>query len=284
MAQEMTNLPEYRVTMARLEQVKRESSTGVEYWHAREINEILGYPNWREFENVLSRARDAFRKNGVDPSHQIVLTHKLMGVGKGAKLRGDDYFLSRSACYLITMNGDPSKPEIAAAQAYFAVQTRRMEEQDAQSSDEKRLELRDKVAQSHKLVSGVAQEAGVRSAMQGVFHDARYQGLYGMNLKDVKRKKGIPEKLPLYDVAGPLELSANDFQMNLAAEVLKQENVKGEQSAIRTNKSVADRVRKAMKDSGATLPENLPIESPIKELKKRFGEQKKLARPIDPSI
>jgi DNA-damage-inducible protein D len=119
--------------------------------------------------------------------------------------------------------------------------------------------------------------------MQGVFHDARYQGLYGMSLKDVKKKKGIPEKLPLYDVAGPLELSANDFQMNLAAEVLKQENVKGEQPAIRTNKSVADRVRKAIKDSGATLPEKLPIESPIKDLKKRLGNQKKLARPSDPS-
>jgi DNA-damage-inducible protein D len=123
MANELSKLPEYRRTMEGLEAVKKTSPEGIDYWMARDIHPILGYPNWREFENVIRRAWLAFRGNGVDPSQQIELTHKLMEVGQGAQLKGNDFFLSRSACYLIAMNGDPSKPEIAAAQAYFAIQT-----------------------------------------------------------------------------------------------------------------------------------------------------------------
>jgi len=257
--------------MERLERAKKTTSAGQDYWLARDINELLGYPNWREFEHVIGRARDSFSANGIDASHQIVLTHKLMEVGKGAKFRGDDYFLSRPACYLIALNGDPSKPEVAAAQAYFVVQTRRQEIED---EDEKRLRLREKVSQAHRLVSGVAQEAGVRSTMQGVFHDARVQGLYGMSLKDLKMKKGLGEKEQLFDRAGALELSANEFQMNLAAAVISEEKIKGEQNAINKNKEVARNVRKAMADSGKMMPEKLPLERPIKEIKKKLAAKK----------
>lgn len=197
-----------------------------------------------------------------------------MEVGKGAQLRGNEYFLSRPACYLIAMNGDPSKPEIAAAQAYFATQTRRTELGESESEDEKRPQLRDKVKRSFKRVSAVAQQAGVRSPMQGIFHDARYQGLYGMSLKDVKRLKGLGDDEQLFDRAGPLELSANDFQMNLAADVIAKERVKGEQQCIQTNRRVAQRVRSTIEDSRATMPESLPLEPPIKEVRKRLSAGK----------
>lgn len=278
--QEVSESAEYRNTMERLEALKHTSADGAEYWLAREIHTPLGYFVWDKFLPVLDRARDALNGNGIDPSHHIAQTSKMVELGSGAMRQAADFYLSRAACSLIALNGDPSKPEIAAAQAYFVVQTRRMEMEDARSSDEKRLELREKVAQSHRVVSRAAQDAGVESKMQGVFHDARYQGLYGMSLQQVKRKKGLGESEQLYDRAGPMELSMHDFQMNLAAEALRNENVRGQQSAISRNKEIAREVRRVVIDQTSAYPENLPIEEPIKSVRKRVAAQKKL---IDPS-
>lgn len=228
---ELTNLPEYRDTMDRLEALRRTTGS-TPYWMARDIHSILGYPTWREFENVIERASAAFAQNGVDPSHQIVLTHKMMEVARGGKREGADYFLTRTACYLIAINGDPAKPEIAAAQAYFVVRTR---ESELREADEKRVELRDKVAQAFRVVSGVAKDAGVRNSMQAIFHDARNHGLYGMSSRELKRKKGLTDEDNLFDRAGRLELSANEFQMNLAADVIVREDIKGEAKVIIKN-------------------------------------------------
>jgi DNA-damage-inducible protein D len=277
MSGELSQSPQYRSTMDRLERLKRLTDEGTEYWLAREIHDTLGYPNWREFEGLLERAGEALRQNGIDPSHHFVLTHKVMEGGKGSQQQGDDYFLSRAACYLTAMNGQSSKPEIAAAQAYFVVKTREGELEDERSDDEKRLELREKVTQSVKVVSAVAQAAGVRSQMQGVFHDQRFRGLYGMSLKDVKGLKGLGQKDHLLDRAGLLELSMHDFQMNLATDVISKSTTKGEQAAIKTNLEVAQRVRRTVEKSGGTLPEHLQLEPPIKEVKERLANQKKIS-------
>lgn len=275
MASDLEESPQYRHTMKRLEDAKRTSDDGPEYWLAREVSTILGYPNWREFEAVIERAHASFESNKINPSHHIVLTHKMMGVGKGGKVHGKDYFLSRPACYLIAMNGHPSKPEIAAAQAYFAVQTRIREVEEQESDDKKRLQLRENVAKSFKAVSGVAKDAGVRNQSQAFFHDARYRGLYEMTAREVKASKGLKATDNLFDRAGPLELSANEFQMNLAANVIQKETIRGEQRVINKNRALAADVRKIMKDGGATMPEKLPLEEPIKDVKKRIKQQKK---------
>lgn len=246
---------------------------------AREVHNVFGYPKWREFANLMERARAAFGSIKVDPSHHIVLTHTMLKVGGGASRQGDDHFLSRPACYLIAMNGDPTKPEIAACQAYFAVQTRRAEIQDSLGEDEKRLELRSKVARSARRVSGVAQDAGVRSRMQPVFHDARYQGMYGISARALKHKKGLTEDDSFLDMAGPLELSMHEFQMNLAANVISRENIKGEQKAIDKNREVGVHVRGSIKSAGGTMPEDLALAEPIAEVKKRVRALKKLPKP-----
>jgi DNA-damage-inducible protein D len=262
--------PAYRATMERLEALKRTAASGANYWIARDIHTVLGYPTWREFDAVIQRAMKACETNQLDVTKHFVPTHKMLELGGGAKRRGDDFFLSRAASYLIAMNGDPSKPEIAAAQAYFAVQTRRMEIEDSRSADQKRLDLREKVSASFKKVSGIAKTAGVRSRMQPVFHDARYRGLYGMSGRNVKRRKGLRDDANIFDFAGPLELSANDFQMRLAADVLEREKTRGEQAEITVNQRVGSHVRNAMIESKATMPEDLPLEAPIIEVKKRL--------------
>jgi DNA-damage-inducible protein D len=267
--------PEYINTIARLEAIKRKTSEGIDFWMARDIHEVLGYPVWDKFEPVISRAATSLKSNGIDPSHHIALSSSMMVVGKGGQRKGTDYFLSRPACRLIAMNGDPKKPEIAAAQAYFVVQTHRMEQNDAMSEDQKRLEEREKVTHSFKAVSSAAQDAGVVGADQGLFHNARYEGLYGMTSTEYRTKKGVGKDNP-FDRMGTLELSANDFQMNLAAEKLKKDKVRGKTAAIQANKEVARRVRKTMQESGVT-PENLPVEEPIRDVKKRLKAiQKKL--------
>ncbi|MFZ0204824.1 MAG: DNA damage-inducible protein D [Roseiarcus sp.] len=279
MSEELTEFPAYRHTKEKLEELRQTDRNGAEFWLARDIHSGLGYPVWDKFEPVIEKARQSLAANGVDASLHIAQTSKSMEVHNGGMRRGIDYFLSRAACYLIAMNGDPTKPEIAAAQAYFAIQTRRTEVQDALSEDEKRLNLRDKVRQSHKRVSEAAQDAGVRNHMQGVFHDAGVQGLYGMSLKDLKAMRGLELNEQIFDRAGPLELSANDFQMNLAADVIRKEKIRGEQLAITRNKQVAARIRNTITQIGGTLPERLPLEVPIKEIEKRVRRKDRLPPP-----
>jgi len=265
--------------MERLNAVKRVSPNGADYWLAREICPLLGY-TWEGFEDVIDRAKSACDGVGVAQEHHFRRSSTMLRLGSGAQREASDHFLSRTACYLIGMNGDPRKPEIAAAQAYFAVQSRRMELRDeadaALAHDQRRLELRDRVTESFKRVSKSAQEAGVRNARQGAFHDARYRGLYGASLRDVRAKKGLAEKENLMDRAGPLELSANDFQMNLAAQVLSREGVNREAQAIMRNKEVAERVRRVIAESGSPLPEDLPVEPPIKQVAARLKAMSKL--------
>jgi DNA-damage-inducible protein D len=279
---DLTVMPAYRSTMERLETLKHVTATKKEYWLAREIYPALGY-TWEGFEGVITRAMDACSGVGIAAENHFRHTSTMVVLGSGAKRNVVNYFLSRAACYLVAINGDPSKPEVAAAQAYFAVQTRRMEIRDQQeqalSEDQRRLELRRRVKTSLERVSEAAKGAGVRNRMQPIFHDARYRGLYGAPLKAVRRKKGIPEAENMLDRAGPLELSANDFQMNLVAEVITREGIRGEQRVIDTNETVGARVRKVIEESGSPLPEDLPIEPPIKEIETRVRARNKLLKP-----
>jgi DNA-damage-inducible protein D len=279
---DITVTPAYRSTMERLEALKHVTAAEKEYWLAREIYPALGY-TWEGFEGVINRAMDSCNGVGILSENHFRHTSTMVVVGSSAKRNVVNYFLSRAACYLIAINGNPSKPEVAAAQAYFAVQTRRMEireqQEQALSEDQRRLELRGRVKTSFKRVSAAAKEAGVRNRMQPVFHDARYRGLYGAPLRAVRQKKGLPEAENLLDRAGPLELSANDFQMNLAAEVIAREGVRGGQRAIDINETVGARVRKVIEESRAPLPEDLPVEPPIKEIETRVKAENKLPKP-----
>lgn len=253
--------------MQALDSVKRLAKNGGEYWMGRDIQSVLGYDKWDNFKNVIQKATEACRAAGIEPKYHFLDTGKVITAGKGAKLEREDYYLTRYGCYLVAMNGDPSKPEIASAQMYFAIQTRRQEISDLSINDEKRLELRDRVREAVKHLNSAASRSGVIN--YAFFHDAGYRGLYGMGLKAIKAKKGISPKEELMDRAGRAELAANEFRYTQTEERLKSEKTKDGDRAQIVHNEVARKVRQAIKDIGGTLPENLAAERSLKKLSRK---------------
>lgn len=255
------------------EQLKQVNAHGAEYWSARDLQPLLGYSQWRRFEDAITRAVTSCTQSGNDPAHHFASAGKMIALGKGGVREVPDFQLSRFACYLIAQNGDPRKPEIAFAQKYFAIQTRRQELSDAYQRDQERLELRQQTKEEFKALSGAAQDAGVQSSMFGVFHDAGYKGLYGgMGSGQIKSHKRIPQEENLLDRMDTTELAANQFRMTQAREKLARQGIKGQQKAIETHLQVGKEVREAIKRIGGTMPENLPPAEHIKQVEKRLKE------------
>ena len=253
------------------EDLKKINEYGAEYWSARELQPLLGYSQWRRFEDALKRAITSCKQSGNNPDHHFAGAGKPIAGGKGAVQVVDDYHLSRFACYLIAQNGDPRKPEIAAAQKYFAIQARRQEMSDALAADLERLEIRKQASEEFKALSGVARVAGVQDKMFGVFHDAGYKGLYGgLGNEAIKKRKNLPKKDQLMDRMDTTELAANQFRMTQARDKLARTPVKDQQQAIRTHEVVEKEVREAIKRIGGVMPENIPPAEHISEVEKRI--------------
>lgn len=253
------------------EGLKKVNDHGAEYWSARDLQPHLGYSQWRRFEDAIKRSVTSCEQSGNDPSYHFAGVGKPIVGGKGAVQNAADYHLSRFACYLIAQNGDPRKPEIALAQKYFAIQTRKQELSEQRVADEERLELRRQTAEEFKALSGAAEQAGVHSRMFGVFHDAGYKGLYGgMGNKAIKSHKGISEKENLMDRMNATELAANQFRMTQTRDKLSREGIFGEQLAIQTHLEVGKEVRDAIIRIGGDLPETIPPAEPIKQVEKRL--------------
>jgi DNA-damage-inducible protein D len=254
------------------ESVKKVDENGVEYWQARELMPFLGYPNWQKAEEVIARAAKACINSGQAVDNHFNQLVKMVEIGSGSVREVRDWKLDRYACYLIAQNGDSKKPEIATAQTYFAVQTRKQELFENLSEADKRLFIRGEVSFENKKLFRTAKGAGVTKF--GSFNDAGYKGLYGMPLANIENRKGL-KKGELLDRAGTTELAANLFRITQTDEKIRKDNIRGDYQASQAHFMVGGKVRQTIKDIGGTLPENLPPEKHIKELK---NEKKKLLK------
>ncbi len=255
------------------EGIKKVDENGVEYWKARELMPLLGYPNWQKAEDVIARAAKSCINSGQVVDNHFNRLVKMVELGSGSMREIRDWKLDRYACYLIAQNGDPKKEEIALAQTYFAIQTRRQEVFEQLSEGGKRLFIRGEVTDQNKKLFSTAKRAGVTKF--GSFNDAGYKGLYGMPLAQIEQKKGI-KKGELLDRAGTTELAANLFRITQTDEKIRKDSIKGDDVASRTHFMVGGKVRQTIKDIGGELPENLPPEKHIRELKKEERKSKQL--------
>lgn len=245
---------DYSMIMKKLEAIKHLSAKGGEYWAARELMEILAYAKWENFLAVIERAKTACISVSEEISDHFLDIRKVIEAGKGAKHERTDYYLDRYACYLIAQNGDPSKPEIAAAQTYFAVQTRLQEKTQANERLllEQRIHLRKRVTQAVKELNKTAKQVGVKN--YAAFQNAGYMGLYEMGLADIKKRKKLSPKEDLFDRAGRAELAANEFRLTQAEEKIKRDSSVNEKQAITIHKEVGKEVRMAICKIGGVMP------------------------------
>lgn len=260
------------------ENIKHINEYGQEFWYARELQKVLEYTEWRKFKNAISRAMSACERSEIEVSEHFVGVDITSVMPNGGKRILDDFELSRYACYLIVMNGDPSKEIIALGQTYFAVKTRQqelIENYEELSEDEKRLRTREEMKKHNSSLADAAHDAGVTEPLDyAIFTNKGYQGLYGgLGAKDIKRRKGLKDREDILDHMGSTELAANLFRATQTEEKLRRENIQGKENANRTHYEVGRKVRQTIKDLGGTMPEDLP--TPDKSIKQLEKERKK---------
>ena len=269
--------PQHQTTF---DTIRQTGPDGSEFWSARDLAPVLEYQDWRNFMQVVDKARAACTQSGRRLEDHFGETTKMVSIGSGAQRSVPDVRLSRYACYLIVQNGDPSKPVIANGQTYFAMQTRRQELADeakfAQlSEDEKRLAIRNELAAHNRHLAAAAKDAGVETALDyAIFQDHGYKGLYGgLGAKDIHARKGLKKSQKILDHMGSTELAANLFRATQTEEKLRRDQVHGKARANQTHHEVGSKVRQTIKELGGTMPENLP--EPDKSIQQLESARKK---------
>lgn len=245
------------------ESIKHVNEYGEEYWLARELQPVLEYAQWRRFSDAIERARLACKNSGFAVEDHFADVGKMVDIGSGAERQIDDVMLSRYACYLIVMNGDPRKEVIAIGQSYFAVKTRQQElidNYEQMSEDQKRLAIRNEMIAHNKSLAEAAQMAGIEDQKEyAIFQNKGYQGLYGgLGAKEIHARKGLKKSQKILDHMGSTELAANLFRATQTDEKLRRENIQGKQAAYDTHYQVGKKVRQTIQELGGTMPEDLP--------------------------
>ena len=259
----------------KFDDIMHKTEDGVEYWLARDLQGVLGYVEWRKFEGAIGRAKEACRNSGFEILDHFVDTAKMVKIGSNADRAISDYMLTRYACYLIAQNGDSTKEEIAFAQSYFAVQTRKQELIEEHMKYLQRLEARERLKMSEKRLSQNIYERGVDDKGFGRIRSKGDQALFGgKSTKDMKNKYCIKDNRPLADFLPTVTIAAKNLATEMTNYNVEQKDLQGENPItdehVQNNLSVRDMlVQRGIK------PENLPASEDMKKLERKINKSNK---------
>lgn len=255
--------------------IHNEESAHIEFWYARELMPLLGYGRWENFDKAISRAMESCETSGIEVDDHFREVTKMVQLGSGAKRSVKDYMLTRYACYLIAQNGDPKKEEIAFAQSYFAVQTRKQELIEERISLIERTEARCRLRESEKRLSQNIYERGVDDAGFGRIRSKGDQALFGGHTtKEMKSRLGVKENRPLADFLPTLTIAAKNLAAEMTNYNVEEKDLQGEWAITGEHVQNNLSVRKMLGDRGIK-PEELPPSEDIKKLERRVKSQEK---------
>ena len=246
----------------------------IEFWFARDLQHLLGYSEWRNFVNVIVKAKTSCEVSENNISDHFVDVNKMVTLGSGSQREIEDIMLTRYACYLIAQNGDPQKEPVAFAQSYFAIQTRKFEEIQKRIKEYERLQARQKFSLSEKELSGLIFEKTGNDRDFGIIRSKGDFALFGKTTQQMKDILNIPKNRPLADFLPTITIKAKDFATEITIFNTKEKDLKSENAIsfehITNNKSV----RKILLERGI-VPESLPPEEDIKKLERRVNSESK---------
>lgn len=249
---------------------------GVECWSARELQTLLGYSKWENFSKVIDKAKTACDKAGQQISDHFPDVKKMVNLGSGSEREIKDMLLTRYACYLIAQNGDPRKEQIAFAQTYFAIQTRKTELIEQRLLEIERVKARTKLQETEKHLSGVLYERGIDNKGFATIRSKGDQALFRLNTAQMKRKMGVPVSRPIADFLPTISIKAKDFAAEMTNVNVQQKDLYGEGQISKEHIENNKAVRQIMIQRGI-IPENLPPAEDVKKVERRLASEEKKA-------
>lgn len=249
---------------------------GVECWSARELQILLGYTQWRNFEAIIEKAQNACLAAGEDTQHHFADVSKMVSVGSGAEREVNDILLTRYACYLVAQNGDSRKSQIAFAQNYFAVQTRRAELITQRILEEERVKARARLKETESKLSGVLYERGVDNMGFAIIRSKGDQALFRMNTQTLKQKFGAPGNRPVADFMPTIGIKAKDLAAEMTSTNVQAKDLQGQPPIEKEHVDNNLAVRRMLIERGIR-PEMMPAAEDVKKVERRLNSEKKKA-------